>query len=105
MAKTNIEKMSLKELLDLQMRVERAVVQARERERSAVKEKIEAIARGAGMSLSELFGRRASKGSKVAAKYRNPDDPSETWAGRGRQPRWLAAKLKAGSKMEKFLIG
>ena len=25
----------------------------------------------------------------VVPKYRNPDRPSETWAGRGKKPRWL----------------
>ena len=43
--------------------------------------------------------------AKVAPKYRNTDNPSETWAGRGLKPRWLAAALKAGMKMEQFAIG
>jgi DNA-binding protein H-NS len=40
----------------------------------------------------------------VAAKYVNPDDPSETWTGRGRKPRWLTAKLQEGARLERFLI-
>ena len=40
----------------------------------------------------------------VAPKYRNPDNPAETWAGRGLKPRWLAAALKAGHKLEDFSI-
>jgi DNA-binding protein H-NS len=36
----------------------------------------------------------------VSPKYRNPDRPSETWSGRGRQPRWLAARLKAGGRID-----
>jgi DNA-binding protein H-NS len=40
----------------------------------------------------------------VLPKYRNPEAPHETWAGRGRQPRWMVAALKAGRKMEDFLI-
>jgi DNA-binding protein H-NS len=40
----------------------------------------------------------------VAPKYRNPENPSETWAGRGLKPRWLASALKAGHKLEDFLI-
>jgi DNA-binding protein H-NS len=54
--------------------------------------------------MSDIFGARGGKGRTVAAKYANPDDPSETWTGRGRKPRWLAAKLKDGGKIEKFLI-
>jgi DNA-binding protein H-NS len=41
---------------------------------------------------------------QVLPKYRNPEEPSETWSGRGKQPRWLAAALKAGHKIEDFLI-
>jgi DNA-binding protein H-NS len=40
----------------------------------------------------------------VLPKFQNPSDPSETWAGRGKQPRWLVAQLKAGRKMNDFLI-
>jgi DNA-binding protein H-NS len=40
----------------------------------------------------------------VAPKYRNPENPNETWAGRGLKPRWLAAALKAGKKLEQFSI-
>jgi DNA-binding protein H-NS len=41
---------------------------------------------------------------KVLAKYRNPTNPEETWAGRGKQPRWLAAQLRSGKKLDQFLI-
>jgi DNA-binding protein H-NS len=40
----------------------------------------------------------------VLPKFRNPDRPSETWAGRGKTPRWLAAKLKSGKRIDDFRI-
>jgi len=40
----------------------------------------------------------------VLPKYQNPKDPSETWAGRGKQPRWLVSQLQAGRNMSDFLI-
>jgi DNA-binding protein H-NS len=40
----------------------------------------------------------------VLPKYQNPSNPSETWAGRGKQPRWLVSQLKAGKKINDFLI-
>lgn len=40
---------------------------------------------------------------KVAAKYREPSSGAE-WSGRGRQPRWLAAAIAKGTKLESFLI-
>src|SRR6266403_1626134 len=30
-------------------------------------------------------------------KKMSPAEPSETWAGRGKRPRWLTAQLKSGS--------
>jgi DNA-binding protein H-NS len=40
----------------------------------------------------------------VVPKYRNPDRPSETWAGRGKTPRWLTAQLKSGRRIDDFRI-
>ncbi len=48
--------------------------------------------------------RTRRKYPKVLPKYRNPFVPSETWSGRGRQPRWLVAAVKAGRKIEDFKI-
>jgi DNA-binding protein H-NS len=40
----------------------------------------------------------------VLPKYQNPNDPKETWSGRGKQPRWLVSQINAGKKMSDFLI-
>ena len=40
----------------------------------------------------------------VLPKYRNPEYPSETWAGRGKRPRWLVAQLRAGRRLDEFRI-
>lgn len=42
---------------------------------------------------------------KVLPKYYNPSAPTETWSGRGKQPRWLVTALKSGRKLEDFKIG
>jgi DNA-binding protein H-NS len=58
---------------------------------------------GDGARVGRPWGRRsAMKGRKVPPKYRGPD--GETWAGRGARPRWLAALLKQGRKIEDFAI-
>ena len=41
---------------------------------------------------------------RVFPKYQNPAEPSETWSGRGKQPRWLKSALKAGGAIEDFKI-
>lgn len=79
-----------------------------------------AAAKKAGYTIEELFGtaaaaskttrttrtagKTARKVAKVAPKYRNPANPEETWTGRGKQPRWLAAYTNNGRKVEEFLI-
>jgi DNA-binding protein H-NS len=40
----------------------------------------------------------------VVPKFRNPEQPSETWAGRGKTPRWLATQLRSGKNKEEFRI-
>ncbi len=40
----------------------------------------------------------------VLPKYRNPTRPSETWAGRGKQPQWLIVQLESGKRIEDFRI-
>ena len=60
-----------------------------------------------GWTAKKAVGRpRGSKmkGRKVAPKYRNPKNRSETWAGRGKQPRWLTAQLESGKKLDDFRI-
>jgi DNA-binding protein H-NS len=57
-------------------------------------------------AVSQRRERRAvrRKYPPVLPKFQNPSDPKETWAGRGKQPRWLVSQLKAGKKIDDFLI-
>jgi DNA-binding protein H-NS len=57
--------------------------------------------------LSKLSGRSKPgahplRGRKAPVKYR--DRQGNTWAGRGAQPKWLRAKLKAGAKLRDFEV-
>ena len=49
-------------------------------------------------------GMRPNRQIVVSAKYRNPDNPSETWSGRGHQPRWLQAQLSHGRTLADLTI-
>jgi DNA-binding protein H-NS len=55
------------------------------------------------IQIARLGGDAVSRGRKVPPKYRDPAT-GETWAGRGARPRWLVARLKAGKKLQNFLI-
>jgi DNA-binding protein H-NS len=93
--------MSLKELIVLQEKVSAAIEAKRMTERQEMRAKMEELARESGFSVAELFGGRRGRGGKVAPKYRNPKDPSQTWTGRGRRPRWI---VEAGGDVKRFLI-
>ena len=93
----NLNDLSLKELKELQSQVAKAIANFEDRRKKEALAELEEKARAMGFSLAELTG--ASTGRKrppVAPKYANPANPSETWSGRGRKPRWFDAALKAG---------
>jgi DNA-binding protein H-NS len=60
------------------------------------------LARLNGRAEDETKARRPYP--KVHPKYRNPERPSETWSGRGRQPRWVGAQLSSGKRVDDLLI-
>jgi DNA-binding protein H-NS len=103
MAVVNYEKMSVKELTEHIAKAQKALSNAKERERSEVKMKIASLAENAGFSVGELFGSRG-RSKAVAVKFMNPDNRSETWTGRGRKPNWLVAKLSKGAKLTDFAV-
>ncbi|MBV7434409.1 H-NS histone family protein [Cardiobacteriaceae bacterium TAE3-ERU3] len=49
----------------------------------------------------------SKKGTKPAkpAKYRDPQDPNNTWSGYGRQPDWMKDHIANGGDKEDLLIG
>lgn len=74
-----------------------------------LREKINALVKAEGFGLDEVLGRssgaRGKVRGKVKPKYRNPADPSQTWSGRGKRPRWFHAALSSGKKEKDLLIG
>lgn len=102
----DLNSLSLKELKDLQGQVTKAIATFEDRRRKAVLSELDEMARAKGFSLAELTGAPApsKKRSAGAARYANPSDPSDTWTGRGRKPRWFTAALAAGKSPESMAI-
>jgi DNA-binding protein H-NS len=103
MKRSDFERLSTEELWVLHQKV-----------KATFKAKISAEKKVLEDRLSQLNGRfRVEHTSKtperrpsptVFPKFRNPEQPSETWAGRGKKPRWLTAQLKSGKRMDDFRI-
>jgi DNA-binding protein H-NS len=97
-----LKTMPIAKLQDLKSKVEAAIaakVTERRRELESELSKLAGFA-GGGKAKSARGGRMGP----VAPKYRNPENPAETWAGRGLKPRWLTAAIKGGKKLDDFLI-
>jgi DNA-binding protein H-NS len=99
----DLESMSVDELWSLH----ELVVSVMARKLSAEKARLEQRLRELGQSTADS-AKKVSHARRpypqVFPKYRNPSRPSETWAGRGKQPRWLAAQLRSGKKLDDFRI-
>jgi DNA-binding protein H-NS len=99
----NLKAMSFDKLSQLRDQVD-AILNAKvAEERRAMQSRLNELDR---LAVSGGRAKGAGRGPRgaVAPKFRNPENPAETWAGRGLKPRWLAAALKAGKKLEDFSI-
>lgn len=106
---TDLAKLTLDELSKVIDDAQKVLADRQKSERKATLAKIHELAASIGVTVTidgEKPRTRGSsrKGQKVAAKYKNPQNPSETWTGRGVKPRWLRALVDAGKKIEDFLI-
>jgi DNA-binding protein H-NS len=99
----NLKSMSIDKLSNLRSQVDAALSSKVIEERRAVQDQLGKLERLATNGMRVKGGRGGLRGT-VAPKYRNPANPEETWAGRGLKPRWLAAALKSGKKLEDFSI-
>jgi DNA-binding protein H-NS len=94
-----------KELAQMEARIARLKIERQNSERTELRQRILEMVKQAGFEISDLFGKGSKGKGAVAVKYRDPQNPENTWTGRGRMPRWLAAATKGGKvKKDDFLI-
>ena len=102
---SNLAKMSVEALIKLRDDIGNVL----SRKASQLQSELAALGEGGWITSGKKAGGRPRgskmKGRKVAPKYRNPKNRSETWAGRGVMPRWMTAEIKKGKKREDFAIG
>ncbi len=98
--------MSRKELEKLKVNVDKALDAAEERERRDALQAAQDAAAQYGYSLDELAGAGGTgkKRAKSRPKYRNPDNPEQTWSGRGRKPQWVHDALARGRNITELEI-
>lgn len=104
-----LEDMSIDELWLLHEEITNLLSVRITSEKMQLEKRLAALDRGkasTSRTMEQGFGevKQRRKYPRVFPKYRNPVVPSETWSGRGKQPRWLVAAIKAGQKIEDFKI-
>ena|ERR1700752_859648 len=99
MQRIELERMSSDDLWSLHLEVAQLLQEKIKAERLALEKRLKVLT---PLSLKPVSERRPYP--PVSPKYRNPERPSETWSGRGKQPRWLVAHLKSGRRIDDFAI-
>ena len=102
MTNNEMNSMSTDALWDLHEKISAELNRKLVAEKNALEKRIDQLNRGSERRPLPKRERRAYPA--VSPKFRNPKNRSETWAGRGKQPRWLAAQLRSGKKLEDFRI-
>ena len=104
--KVDLEKLSLKELKDLQEQVAVAIFDFEKRRKSEALAELKALAQSKGFSLDELLDdtKGKKKRAPVSPKYADPANPANTWSGRGRKPKWMVEAIASGRSPEDFAI-
>jgi len=98
--------MSRQDLEKLSRDIEKALEKLEIQELKAAREAVEKAAAEYGFSLNEVLGgagigkrggkSRGASQTKSAPKYKNPEDETQTWTGKGRQPQWFKDALTRG---------
>src|SRR5580704_13653078 len=96
-----LKSMSIEKLVALKGQIEAMLSSKVVEQRRALESELSKLGRFEGGKSTSKVARGYGA---IAPKYRNPENSTETWAGRGLKPRWLTAAIKTGRKLEDFSI-
>lgn len=100
-----LSKLSLAELPALLNTVQTEISRRENEEKANAKKQIMELAKSYGLSLDDVLSKVTTAARKpVEAKYKNPNDESQTWTRRGRKPVWVQALLDEGFSLEDLAI-
>jgi len=103
MTRQDLKSMSAEELWSLHELVASVLASKILAEKAQLDQRLQQLGLGPSADAEKMSHARRPY-PQVFPKYKNPAQPGETWAGRGKQPRWLTAQLKSGKKLDDFRI-
>src|SRR5580698_8933864 len=107
--KSDLDAMSLDELWSLHEVISALLFERMQDQKRQLEKRLSLLNPGAhsfeplNESHSDENRTTRRKYTKVRPRYRNPET-SETWSGRGKQPRWLTTAMEAGRSLDELLI-
>ena len=109
MADIDLSGLNIDQLTELVGNAQSEMASREKKRRTDLRAELERRVTAEGYKLGDIFpelGNSAVGGRqrrKMPAKYRNPQNPDETWTGIGRSPKWVQAILaERGIDMEAF---
>ena len=96
MTPAKLDQMSIDDLWSLHVEVSQLLQQRIQQEKRQLEQRLKLL-QTPGVSDRRPY-------PPVLPKYFNPDQPSETWSGRGRRPLWLVAQLKSGKRIDDLRV-
>ena len=91
--------MSTAELWTLQENISALLAVRIEAETQQLKDRLDELSRSFAPQ-----SRARRRYPKVLPKFQNPIQPAQTWAGRGKQPRWFSEMIEAGMSIDDLRI-
>jgi DNA-binding protein H-NS len=101
MKKTDLDGMAVDDLWALHLAISEMLSEKMIAEKNLLERRLGALKPAA---KTETPSRQRRPYPPVFPKFFNPEDPSQTWAGRGKRPRWLMEQLKSGRQVDDFRI-
>ncbi|QDQ29250.1 H-NS histone family protein [Chitinimonas arctica] len=101
--------LTLPQLYQLLKDLEREISRRKVEDKHKAIADLQKLAAERGFSLTELLGaeapsKRGGKRGPVAAQFKNPANPEQTWSGRGRKPQWVADHLAKGGDIDSLRV-
>lgn len=101
----NLDELSLGDLDKLQQDIEKRKAGLYQDTLKIALAEMRAVAEAHAVPFDEVIAQAKGKAAaKSAPKYRNPENPAETWTGRGRKPKWILAALERSADLSDYEI-
>ena len=101
----DLKTLPFNELLELKSNVEKVIKTYQKDKEREITQRFIAEMQAIGVSAEALKNMNFSANKlKKPAKYKNPNDNTQTWNGYGPAPKWLKGLLDSGRSKEEFEI-